>query len=138
LPVFHQGAGLFLGDGHALQGDGQLSGEGLETSLDVEFTVTVLRQKSFQVPYAENSKELMFIGVGGSIEQALQRATTGLATYLEREFSLNSSETATVLGATAQYRVAKISEARNEPTTVVAKIPKTVLQQLSKSKPKTP
>lgn len=138
LPVFHEGAGLFLGDGHALQGDGQLSGEGLETSLDVEFTVTVLRQKSFSVPYAENSNEFMFIGVGGSIEQALQRATTGLATYLEREFSLNASETATVLGATAQYRVAKISEARNEPTTVVAKIPKTVLQQLSKSKPKTP
>lgn len=138
LPIFHEGAGLFLGDGHALQGDGQLSGEGLETSLDVEFTVTVLSQKAFPLPYAENTSELMFIGIGGSIEQALQRATTGLATYLEREFRLNANEVATVVGAAAQYRIAKVAGTPNEPTTVVAKIPKTVLQQLSQPTAKTP
>jgi acetamidase/formamidase len=138
LPVFHAGAGLFLGGGQALQGDGQLSGEGLETSLDVEFTVKVLPQQSFQVPYAENASELMFIGVGGSVEQALQRATTGLATYLEREFKLSAPEVATVLGAAAQYRIAKVSGTPNDPTTVVAKIPKAVLQQLGKPAPTTP
>ncbi|HEV2800652.1 MAG TPA: acetamidase/formamidase family protein [Pyrinomonadaceae bacterium] len=134
LPVFHEGARLFLGDGHALQGDGQLSGEGLETSLDVEFTVNVIPQKSFPIPYAENATEMMFIGVGGSIELALQRATTGLAVYLEREYGLNSTESAAVLGVAAQYRIAKVAVSPDEQTTVVAKIPKTVLEQLGKTK----
>ncbi|HIN72706.1 MAG TPA: acetamidase, partial [Dehalococcoidia bacterium] len=37
LPVFHEGAYLYVGDGHALQGDGEPLGSGVETSMDVEF-----------------------------------------------------------------------------------------------------
>jgi acetamidase/formamidase len=135
LPVFHEGALLFLGEGQAAQGDGQVAGEGIETSLDLEFTVDVLPRKSFQVPYAENASEMMFIGVGGSLEEALRRATTGLATYLEREYGLNASESATLLGVAAKYRIAKVSGAPDEQTTVVAKIPKAVLRQIAKPAP---
>ena len=39
LPVYHPGALLFMGDGHALQADGEPTGTGIETSMDVEFTV---------------------------------------------------------------------------------------------------
>ena len=39
LPVNEPGALLFIGDGHALQGEGEVVGTGLETSMDVEFTV---------------------------------------------------------------------------------------------------
>ena len=42
LPVGHPGALLFVGDGHAAQGDGELTGDALETSMDVEFTVDVI------------------------------------------------------------------------------------------------
>jgi amidase len=37
LPVFHNGALLYLGDGHAAQGDGELNGDALETSLNFFF-----------------------------------------------------------------------------------------------------
>src|SRR5262249_10312136 len=39
LPVSNPGAMLYLGDGHAAQGDGELNGNALETSMDVEFSV---------------------------------------------------------------------------------------------------
>src|SRR2546429_5073788 len=39
LPVYHPGALLYIGDGHALQGDGEATGNGVETSMDVEFSV---------------------------------------------------------------------------------------------------
>ena len=39
LPVYAPGALLFVGDGHAAQGDGELTGDALETSLELEFTV---------------------------------------------------------------------------------------------------
>jgi amidase len=139
LPVFHAGGLLFLGDPQAAQGDGQVAGEGIVTSLDVEFTVEVQPRKSFPIPYAENDSELMFIGVGGSLEQALQRSTTALASYLEHEYGLNASESATLLGVAAQYRIAKVSGAPDEPTTVVAKMPKSVLRQIAQpARQKTP
>ncbi len=39
LPVYHRGALLFVGDGHALQADGEPLGTGIETSMDLEFSV---------------------------------------------------------------------------------------------------
>ena len=46
LPVNVPGAFLYVGDGHATQGDGELNGNALETSMDVEFTVDVIAGKS--------------------------------------------------------------------------------------------
>lgn len=42
LPVNVPGALLYVGDGHAAQGDGELNGKALETSMDVEFSVDVI------------------------------------------------------------------------------------------------
>ena len=50
LPVSVPGALLYVGDGHALQGDGELNGNALETSMDVEFTVDVIPGKRVPGP----------------------------------------------------------------------------------------
>ena len=42
LPVSVPGALLYVGNGHAAQGDGELNGNALETSMDVEFSVDVI------------------------------------------------------------------------------------------------
>lgn len=48
LPVNQPGALLYVCDGHAAQGDGELNGNALETSMDVEFTVEVLHDKQIR------------------------------------------------------------------------------------------
>src|SRR6202043_1941973 len=63
LPVYQEGALLFVGDGHALEGDGELNGDALETSMDVEFTVVLIRGKSTQGPRMENEEYLMASGI---------------------------------------------------------------------------
>jgi len=45
FPVFVPGALFFLGDGHALQGDGEVIGTGIETTFEVEFTVDLIKGK---------------------------------------------------------------------------------------------
>src|SRR5687768_15339990 len=50
LPVYHPGALLFLGDGHALQADGEPTGTGIETSMDVEFTVELRKKVNLTGP----------------------------------------------------------------------------------------
>jgi hypothetical protein len=45
FPVFHKGALFYVGDGHAVQGDGEGLGNGVETSLDVQFIVYVHKNK---------------------------------------------------------------------------------------------
>jgi acetamidase/formamidase len=129
LPVFHDGALLFMGDGHAAQGDGELTGDALETSMEFEFTVDVIHERSIGTPRAENAEYLMAIGIGGSLDQALQRATTEMARWLEGDYKLNSTESAMILGFAVKYDVADLVGTQ---VSIVAKIPKTALAQLKR------
>lgn len=83
LPVSVPGALLFVGDGHAAQGDGELTGDALETSTDVEFTVDLIRGQQRVLPLAENDDYVMACGVGNSLHEALQIATSELAWWLQ-------------------------------------------------------
>lgn len=129
LPVFQDGALLFMGDGHAAQGDGELTGDALETSMEFEFTVDVIPEKSIGTPRAENAEYLMAIGIGGSLDQALQRATTEMARWLEGDYKLNSTESAMILGFAVKYDVADLVGTQ---VSIVAKIPKAMLAQLKR------
>ncbi len=130
LPVYHPGALLFLGDGHAAQGDGELTGDALETSMDFEFTVDLIRDRSFGHPLAEDAEFLISIGIGGSLDQALQQATSGLVRWLDRDFKLTPSEAAMLLGFALKYDVVDLVGTQ---VSIAAKLPKAALAKLTKS-----
>jgi amidase len=108
LPVTARGALLFVGDGHAAQGDGELTGDALETSMQVEFTVKLLKGESTGNPRAENDDYLMALGIANSLPEALQSATTELANWLQRDYKLAPNEAAIVLGTAMQYNIAEV------------------------------
>jgi acetamidase/formamidase len=127
LPVYQEGALLFVGDGHALEGDGELNGDALETSMDVEFTVNLIRGKSTQAPRFESDEYLMASGIAGSLQDALQQATTELARWLERDYKLTPNESGIVLGTSIRYDIAEVVDPQLH---IVAKISKQVLATL--------
>ena len=129
LPVFHPGALLYLGDGHAAQGDGELNGDALETSMNFSFTVRVLKKDSFplQTPMVEDKDHLMFFGIESSLDKSLKTATEALREWLQIKYKLTLPAVSQVIGPTVQYRIPKIAATKVE---VVAFIPKEILQQL--------
>jgi amidase len=127
LPVYQEGALLFVGDGHALEGDGELNGDALETSMDIEFTVDLVRGKSTGGPRFENDEYLMASGIGGSLQDALQMATTELAQWLERDYKLSPNESNIVLGTSIRYDIAEVVDPQVH---IVAKVSKSVLAPL--------
>jgi acetamidase/formamidase len=129
LPVFQEGALLFVGDGHAAEGDGELTGDALETSMEVEFTVKLVSGKSTSGPRAENDEYLMAMGIAGSLNDALQQATTQLARWIESEYKLTPNETAIVLGTSIHYDIAEVVDPQ---VNIVARVSKAVLAQIPK------
>jgi amidase len=132
LPVYQAGALLSMGDGHALQADGEITGQGLETSLDVEFTVDLIRDQLLDQPWIENDEFVMVSGVDGSLERALQQATAGLTNWLKSYYRLNIAEIATVLATSVHYDIAEVVDTKPH---VVARISKNALKQLAKPDP---
>jgi acetamidase/formamidase len=127
LPVNVPGALLFVGDGHAAQGDGELNGDALETSMDIEFTVTLTQRQSTQGPRMENDEWMMASGIANSLPEALQMATTELARWLERDYQLSANESAIVLGTSIRYDIAEVVDPLVH---IVAKVSKEALASL--------
>jgi amidase len=129
LRVSSPGALLYFGDGHAAQGDGELNGNALETSMDVELTVDVIPNKRIGDPRVETATDIITMGLDGSIDDAFKEATGDMATWLEEDYKLTPTEIAQVLGTAAEYHVSEVAD-RNAG--IVLKISKTRLATLTK------
>jgi acetamidase/formamidase len=109
LPVFQPGAMLFLGDGHALQGDGETTQWGLETTLDVEFSVELLPARPLAAPRIETQDRIYVLGQASSMDEAVKAATAAMIQWLEQDYGLSVSEASLILGTAAEYRVATLA-----------------------------
>jgi acetamidase/formamidase len=124
LPVNEPGALLFIGDGHARQGEGEVAGTGLETSMDVEFTVKVTRTKAIGWPRLENETHVMVLASARPLLEAFQHATTELQRWLMADYGLTERGAQTFMGQATEYEIANVVDPN---FTVVAKIRKAML-----------
>jgi len=127
LPVFEPGALFFLGDGHAVQGDGEIVGTGIEISLDVQFSVDVRKGEQIDWPRGENADEIFTAGNARPLDQALQHATTEMVRWLGTRYGLDVRAASALLGQCVEYDVANVFD---PAYTVVCKVPKRVLEML--------
>jgi amidase len=129
FPVFHPGALLGMGDAHGAMGDGEVVGTGLETSVDVTFTVDVIKGYATPQVRAETKDYLISFGVSGSVPESIQLATTQLAEWVKHDYKLNDSEIALFFGDVLKYDITELVDPHFD---VVAKVPKSALATLNK------
>lgn len=125
LPVYHPGALLFVGDGHALMADGEPTGTGVETSMDVEFSVNVKKKTSISGPRLETADDLISIGAqpefASPLDRALQLATTDMVRWLADDYKLEPWAAHLLVGAVGKYDVVTVQG------TMALKVPKRYL-----------
>jgi acetamidase/formamidase len=128
LPVFEPGALLFLGDGHARQGHGEVVGNALEISMDVEFSVEVVKGRSIEWPRAENDEYIMVLGSARPLLQALQHATTEMQAWLMAEYGYDERGASLLMGHALEIEIANVVDPH---FTAVAKLRKAYLNERS-------
>jgi len=125
LPVYHPGALLYIGDGHALQGDGEPTGNGIETSLDVAFSVDIVKKAHLTGPRLETPDYLISVGAqpefSSDLNHGLQIATTDMVRWLTEEYKMDSWVAQVLLAFQSKYDVITVAGS------VGLKIPKTCL-----------
>lgn len=83
LPVFRDGAGFYCGDGHAVQGDGEVNQTAIETGMDhVRLRFAVERDARLRTPRVETAHHLVSTGFGGTLEDAAHDAVDDLVNWL--------------------------------------------------------
>ncbi len=123
LPIFHDGAYLYFGDGHARQGHGEVAGTGLETSMSVTLQVDLVKGKRIDWPRLEDAQYIMVAGSGRPLIDAFRLAHVELVEWLQ-EYGFGKWDAYALLGQLAESTVANIVD---PAYTVVAKFPKRFL-----------
>lgn len=125
LPVYHAGALLFIGDGHALQADGEPTGTGIETSMDVEFTVELIKNAGLSNPRLQNAEYIASIGsqpeFASPLDRALQIATSDMVAWLTKDYAMEPWAAHLLIGAQGKYDVITVAGS------VGLRIPRSVL-----------
>jgi acetamidase/formamidase len=127
FPVFVPGALIFMGDGHALQGDGEIAGTGIEISFDVQFTVHLRKDKRIHWPRGENADYIFTVGNARPLDQAVQHATTEMIRWLQEDYGLDPLGANILLGQCVEYDLGNMFD---PAYTMVCKMPRRVLKDV--------
>ena len=92
LPVHVPGALLSIGDGHALQGDGEVTGTALETSLRGTFELRVIKGQRLRWPRAETPTHYIAMGLHEDLDEATKLAVREMVDFLVAEKKLSRDE----------------------------------------------
>ena len=121
LPVFHPGALFYFGDFHALQGDGEIAGSGLESTADVTFQFDLIKGQRIRWPRIENDDHIMVAASARPLIDALRIAYVELIEWLIADYGFDKMDAYQVASQAGVVRVANVVDPNY---TVVAKFPK--------------
>ena len=124
FPVAAEGALFHVGDGHALQGDGEIVGTGIEIPFDVTFTVRLLKGKAIQWPRADSDTHIMTVGNARPLDQCVEHASTEMIRFLEEDYGLTTREAHVLMGEAVEYAMGNMFD---PAYTMVCKMSKQVL-----------
>ena len=126
LPIFHDGAYFYFGDGHARQGHGEVSGNGLETSMDVVLQIDLIKDKTIDWPRIEDEEYIMVAGSVRPLIDAFRLAHIELIEWLEEDYGFGRWDAYQLVSQVVESTVANIVDPNY---TVVAKFPKSFLPE---------
>ncbi|MCW5983362.1 MAG: acetamidase/formamidase family protein [Bryobacteraceae bacterium] len=108
IPVQVPGALFAAGDGHAAQGDGEVSVTALETNLTGDFRLTVRKDMKLTWPRAETPTHIIAMGLDEDLDEAARRATKELIDYLTRERGLSRDDAYMLTSAAVDLHVTQV------------------------------
>ena len=121
LPVTVLGALLYLGDGHAAMGDGEVAGTAIEVPMHIKIQIDLIRGKKTSWPRFENEDYLMAIGIGRPLEDATRIAYTELIKWIHDDYGLSQLDLYELMSVAGELHVSEIVD---PSYVVVAKINK--------------
>ncbi len=105
FPVNVPGALLYLGDGHAAMGDGEVAGTAIEVPLRARIQVNVLKGHAIRWPRFDNESAIMAVGAYRPLDDALRIAFTELVGWIHQDYGLSELDAYELLSKVARIHL---------------------------------
>lgn len=123
LPVFQDGAQVFMGDPHGAQGDGEVSGTAIEQALSGTFRFTVHKDVALDGPWAEDADNWIMMGIDWDLDRAMRFAVEDTVEFLVREKGMTTAKAYSFASIAVDYHAAEVVDGTQ---VVTGKIPKAI------------
>lgn len=111
-PVQVEGGLFSIGDPHVSQGDGELSGTAIESSLNVLFQISVRRDFSFPGPLLETPKYWIVHGFDEDLNVATRNASLDMLGLLNEHVGLSRNDANSLMSVAADYAITQVVDGR--------------------------
>ena len=108
LPVFNEGALFFAGDGHGVQGDGEVCITALETGVTGRFRLTVREDMNLAWPFAENETHLISVGLDEDLDDAAKQAVREMVRHVCDRTKLTRNQAYMMCSLVGNLRVTQL------------------------------
>jgi acetamidase/formamidase len=108
FPVNVKGALLYLGDGHAAMGDGEIAGTAIEVPMHARLQVDVIKGQKIGWPRFENASQLMAVGAYRPLDDALRIAFTELIGWITSETTMTPLDAYQLLSQVGRVHVTEM------------------------------
>tara|TARA_R110001606_G_scaffold399123_2_gene580903 strand:+ start:21442 stop:22380 length:939 start_codon:yes stop_codon:yes gene_type:complete len=108
LPVFNEGAQFFAGDGHGVQGDGEVCLTALEMGITGRFRLTIRRDMTLTQPFAESATHLISIGLNEDLDEAARQAVREMIIHVQRHTTLSREEAYMLCSVVGDLRISQL------------------------------
>ena len=125
LPVFNKGGQFFTGDGHAVQGDGEVDGGAIEISLKPTLQFIVHKGRSIKQPRVETATDYLTTGLDVDLNVATRIALQEAVDFLQSEKGMTAADAYALASLAIDLG---IGEAVDVVNLVYAKIPKNIFK----------
>ncbi|WP_343487117.1 acetamidase/formamidase family protein [Allomuricauda sp. d1] len=126
FPVFVEGGLFSIGDGHAVQGLGEVCGTAIECPLRIVYQIEVLKNRSISEPQYETEDYYATTGFAPTIDEAAKKATLYMVNYLKEEQGLSTEEAYALCSLQGDLQIAEVVDLPNMLVTM--HMPKSVLK----------
>ena len=124
LPVFNPGALFSAGDGHAVQGDGEVCLTALETCMTGTFELIVRKDLSLAMPRAETPGHYLTMGMNEDLDDAAKQALREMIALIRERANLGAEDAYTLCSLAADLRITQLVDGNKG---VHAMLPKALL-----------
>ena len=124
FPVFNRGALFSAGDGHALQGDGEVCLTAIETSMTGTFEFIVRKDLKVAFPRAETATHYIAMGMNEDLDDAAKQALRHMIAWIVELTGLPAIDAYTLCSIAADLRITQMVDINKG---VHCMLPKTAL-----------
>src|SRR6202044_3281688 len=109
LPVTVPGAALCLGDGHAAQGDGEVSGTAIECGMTSTVTLSLVDDPHLSTIHADTPAGRITFGFGADLNEAMTAALNAMVTWMTTLYGTNRARALALASVSVSLRITQVA-----------------------------